>query len=1250
VRFRRPVHPVVIVLAVAGLLTGFAGPASSGSALARATGPAAAERSVTLITGDRVLVRPGSPPRIRLVPGPGRRAIQFLQYTSRGHAYVLPSDAAPLVAAGRVDRRLFDVVGLLAQGYGDEARRDLPLLARYVNAAALGARSAAPPGSTVARRFRHQPVAALTARKDQPGAFWNSTVDTRTRTLRAGVDRIWLDGKAALSLAESVPHVGAPQAWQRGLTGEGVPVAVLDTGLDTTHPDFAGAVAATANFTNDPAGVTDTIGHGTHVASILAGRGTASGGRYTGVARGARLLVGKVCADTESSDAGPCPESAILAGMEWAAAAGARVVNLSLGTIEPSDGTDPLSVAVNALTDQYGTLFVASSGNHAPWLPGEGTVVGPAAADAALAVGNLTKDDRLSDSSNQGPRVGDFALKPDLAAPGEDIIAARAAQGYLGEPVDEHHARLSGTSMASPHVAGGAAILAQQHPTWRAAELKAALLSAAAPVEDLSVYARGAGLLDLDRATGQPVWASPGSVSLAYFRWPHGSAPPTRATVTYHNDADAAVDLALELTMTDAAGNAPPAGMFGLDATAVTVPAHGTATVTVTTTAIAGTAGLYGGALLARGGATVVRTALGAYQETESYDLSVSTLDRTGARPGALQPTILVADLDSGAVREVRVAGGVATARLPKGRYAVWSGIATDATPTDKQSLTLAFAPEIALTRDVAVAFDARAARPVREVVDRPGAVSNGTETFGVFQTAGGATQYVTGSVFDVARLFVLGTSGSAPGFGFFHAATLLEPEIQLDALVPDRFAVPVSYIDVTYTPHFIGETTLAVVDGGKGTPEELRRARGRLVLLTLNGPGEMDAVAERAANVAAAGGRAVLLTTPHPPTNLEAPLALPTMSTDSGPGARLLRAVRDGNTRIRLRGLPGSPYQYNLMLVRTGAIPARPTFRVRDHELAAVRTSYATQAVDAAIATTYTSPPLSGWISPVQFALPMTRTEYFSTGTLPGTTDPIAWFMELRNESSWDASRPWGGWQNLVRGPYRPGRSTERYNRGPFVPCLGSLPEPEPLFWFTDVTDLLVVRLPQHCTGEPPIPGSAVTFFGEDSGSTIVRRDGVELGRSEEPGDAFIETTAGPGRYEVAVTATRNAPWTTLNARQSATWAFDWSDVERVPPLLAVRLGADLDERNRAPRGRHPLRVWVDRTATAGPVTALTLQISYDDGRTWSALPARRDGERWTAQVHPPASASYVSVRATAADASGSSVASEVIRAYALR
>src|SRR5439155_11214478 len=225
---------------------------------------------------------------------------------------------------------------------------------------------------------------------------------------------------------QSVPQIGGPAGGQAGFDGTGVTVAVLDTGVDDTHPDLAGKVVGSSDFT-DSGTTTDGHGHGTHCASIIVGSGAASGGRYRGVAPGAKLMVGKVLADDGSG-----LDSWVMAGMDWAARSGARIVSMSLGG-DATDGTDPLSAEIDALTAETGTLFVVAAGNSGAPV----TIGSPGTASTALTVGAVDKQNRMADFSSRGPRLGDGAAKPEIVAPGVGIVAARAAGTDLGTPVGD---------------------------------------------------------------------------------------------------------------------------------------------------------------------------------------------------------------------------------------------------------------------------------------------------------------------------------------------------------------------------------------------------------------------------------------------------------------------------------------------------------------------------------------------------------------------------------------------------------------------------------------------------------------------------------------------------------------------------------------------------------------------------------------------------------------------------------------------
>jgi subtilisin family serine protease len=603
---------------VAALAVVVSPPTVAANGIAAGAPARAAGHTVTLVTGDRVTLTGRDDVRVR--PAPGREHVGFEQrIDENGHSVVVPRDVTALIATGQLDRRLFDISSLVEAGYHDEARRDLPLVVTHTGGG-LRAGLAAIAGG---RELPSIGATAIRADKGAMSSVWAALDAGGETTLSPGVQRVALDGPVRVDLEHSVPQIGAPQAWQAGYTGSGTTVAVLDTGIDTTHPDLADAVVGARDFTGSPSGSDDRVGHGTHVASIITGSGAASAGRFRGVAPDTRLLVGKVLDDN-----GGGTESSVVAGMEWAAAQGADVIAMSLGgTVAPGKDTsvDVLSAAVNRLSAQSGALFVVSAGNSGPR---SGSIGSPGVADAALTVGAVDGDDALAEFSSRGPRAGDGAIKPDITAPGVGIVAARARNGHVGTPVDDSYVAMSGTSMSTPHVAGAAAILAGMHPDWDSARLKSALMGSAAPRDGLSVYEQGAGRVDVARAVSQPVLATPASVSLGQARWPHEDDKPLTTVLTYQNTGASPVVLDLAVDVRDAAGKPSPAGMFTVTPRTLQVPAGGQATATLTTdTSVNGPDGTYGGTIVATGDGNVVRTPLGVQREAESYDVGLDFLD-----------------------------------------------------------------------------------------------------------------------------------------------------------------------------------------------------------------------------------------------------------------------------------------------------------------------------------------------------------------------------------------------------------------------------------------------------------------------------------------------------------------------------------------------------------------------------------------------------------------------------------------------
>jgi subtilisin family serine protease len=714
------------VLAGSGIVT----PPEAEATAASVGVAAGAAATITLLTGDKVVLT-GSRGSV-VEPAKGRERIRFVQQRDEfGDLHVIPEDTLRMLRAHRIDPRLFNVSKLVQNGYDDKSRNDIPLIVS---------------GAAMARnKVRDLPsIGGAAVRVDKATGFGPLE----------SAQRIWLDGPVQAMLDQSVPQIGAPQAWQSGHTGQGTTVAVLDTGIDATHPDLADAVVQAQNFTNSQYGADDRFGHGTHVASIITGRHE----KYTGVAPDTKLLNGKVL-----SDGGSGSDSWIIAGMEWAAAQGADVINMSLGTRFPSDGTDAMSTAANRLTAQSGSLFVIAAGNS-------GTTLGsPGAADAALTVGAVDRNDQLAPFSSRGPRFGDDAIKPDVTAPGVEIAAAKATHGTAGTPVDETHVRMSGTSMAAPHVAGAAAILAGEHPEWKADQLKATLMNSAKPDPTRSVFDQGAGRVDVAKAVAQNVYSSPASISEGIARWPHNDDTPITKTITYHNSGNttAALDLRTDIRGPD--GNPAPAGMFTLSPATVTVPAGGQADVTLTTdTRVNAPDGVYSGVVLAG----EIRIPVAVNREVESYDMKLEFLGFDGNRTADY--TVRLIDIDHPKSYQPYDASGTVATRLPKGRYYL------DVVTQGPDKVALAAEPEYVVDKPGTLTIDARDGKQAGFVVDKPEAkCGEGRIGFErVTTTPGGvSTEIYTPDFNDVVVRPSTSTATAAEQFRYYTEARMAQPD-----------------------------------------------------------------------------------------------------------------------------------------------------------------------------------------------------------------------------------------------------------------------------------------------------------------------------------------------------------------------------------------------------------------------------------------------------------------------------------------
>ncbi|MFQ5574729.1 MAG: S8 family serine peptidase, partial [Terriglobia bacterium] len=300
----------------------------------------------------------------------------------------------------------------------------------------------------------------------------------------AGVVRVERDKEVLANVDKSSERIGVPNAfWNDGITGQGVKIAVVDTGVDRFHADLEGRVVGFADFTLE--GFQDFNGHGTHVACVVAGTGEESNGKYKGVAPDSVILAAKALRADGSGRS-----SDVIAALEWSILAGAQVICLPLGAQGPCDGRDLLSQACDSAV-AGGVVVCVAAGNEGP---NRGTIGSPGCARDVITVGVSNELDRLAEFSARGPTL-DGRTKPDLVAPGVNVVSGLAKDVKMGKPVDGCYTSATGASMAVAHVTGVCALLLQSKPLASPALVREALTRTAKNLE-IDEYAQGAGRVE----------------------------------------------------------------------------------------------------------------------------------------------------------------------------------------------------------------------------------------------------------------------------------------------------------------------------------------------------------------------------------------------------------------------------------------------------------------------------------------------------------------------------------------------------------------------------------------------------------------------------------------------------------------------------------------------------------------------------------------------------------------------------------
>lgn len=360
------------------------------------------------------------------------------------------------------------------------------------------------------------------------------------------IQDVYPDYELEVLLVDSVPLIGAPTLWGMNdpkgnpITGSGIRVAIVDTGIDYTHPDLGGCFGESCkvidgyDFVNDDNDPMDDFGHGTHVAGIVAANGKA-----LGVAPEVSLLAYKAC-----DSYGYCQMSDVLASLESAMDPdedpltndSAHVVNISLGA--PEEPSAIFNQAVDNAVDS-GIVIVVSAGNYGTNYDSLNSL---GFAENAITVAASDKNDQLASFSSRGlSRRYPEIIKPDITGPGVYISSTvPLKEEELGSP--DGYLPLSGTSMSAPHISGAAALLNQLHPDWSPETIKTNLMNTAKDL-GLSPYEQGTGRIQLDQAVSASMLASPASIGFGAIQ-----DGPTSATIWVTNFGQSEIEVNASVT------------------------------------------------------------------------------------------------------------------------------------------------------------------------------------------------------------------------------------------------------------------------------------------------------------------------------------------------------------------------------------------------------------------------------------------------------------------------------------------------------------------------------------------------------------------------------------------------------------------------------------------------------------------------------------------------------------------------------
>jgi subtilisin family serine protease len=1252
------VHRAVRTIAFAAAVAVSAGvvlvpPLASSAEPAAGPGPAVGPptvKTVTLVTGDVVEVSTGADGKqsVVILPRADGSIPQAAINRVHDHLYVVPTEAFGLLQGHRLDSDLFDVTTLIADGYDDASRATLPVIIDYGKGrvAAAESRKASLKGAKRAVSVPELGMTGFHAKKKDARAFWadlttGADAAGNPTALSDGAARVDLDGRVQVALEHSVPQIHAPQAWAAGFDGAGTTVAVLDSGYDATHPDLAGRVGATANFTEESS-VKDGHGHGTHVASTVAGSGAASDGLRKGVAPRTTLMIGKVL-----NDHGSGQDSMVLAGMVWAVDQGADVVSMSLGG-DADDGTSPLAQAINELSATSDTLFVVAAGNNGSK---PSTVTTPGSADAALTVGAVDVNDVMARFSSRGPRLNNGGFKPEVVAPGVNITAARAAGTALGPIVDDAYTTISGTSMATPHVAGLAALLKQEHPGWDGDQIKSVIANSTLPVAHATGFDAGTGRIDALAAIHQTVLA-PATRSLGYFRWPQADLKPTRTALTYTNTAATAVTLSLALTGQD--GSPEPTGAISLADDHVTVPAGGTASVDVIVDPRIAAPGAYSAVVTAtpdNGGGTV-RTGVAYTLEKEAYDVKVTVKPRTGTQSAS--HALFLNSMSGQRIYESRYFDAspdaqTVTFRLPPGKYNTYATSAGLAADGAKEG-ALSYEPSFTVSKDAEIVLDENKTARFGYDVKRPVVTDAAVLLVSTRDTGGAYSEFAYYGAPD--RAYARPSAGLGATASISSNWWLSQPEGVLSPAEGQPLALrslPATAGTPAETAPAEIDASFPIVDAGRAAAPSTSKVKGAVAFVS----GTCDDLTPAATALKKAGAAAMVAYAGPGQTcagTIDGTVGLPSLQARAIDAADLLPNVRNARADLVTHKVP--EYMYDLLRYWKDEVPNGGIVDGSSASTSALVERYNSLGSTSADGLT-AAERLIGWVPDRGIAVygyvhpvpvPATVTHYVSTGA--------AWerSVDIQDvESGAGYAFLWA-----PRTTYAAGTTNrDTWFGGPISTGVSPLKKvdngsPPP----TRFGNVLYISMGAIIDGAGHQGDANSAYTGKVYSDGALKRT---AGSPSSLNGVFVGSGAHRIRVVTEVAAQPDDPFWQRSTAIKTEWGFDSEQPAgqyAVLPMLGINYQLPgLSSTTTAPAGEYAFDVKLSMpdTVETRPVVQRSVEISWDGGQTWApAKLTKCDDTSCKAHVtNQPGG--RASLRVSATDAGGSTVTQEITNAYAV-